>query len=619
MRSPGLRGGIAGLMLLVLGGVSWGEGLPEAQRGEAERYLFLAYDLLVRQRYWESLDALEQALARNTYLVDYYLLRGLVLRRLGFLAEATAAVEHYLEVRPREEIPRRIGASLREERDSVRDLLRGPLGAPSFQFQRSSVEVFFRLPLTMPWNARGIAKARMVGAAQVVADELGNSLTQFFPGTPPSMRIISADAPVTVCPVDLKKFLVLSRPGEVWEGSLDSSDLVPRGTISAIPSNGECGASDLLGVADWGRRRVVFFDSPSLRENWSWAPQGTDPLHPFEPVAVSSLGPLVAVADRGGNRVYVLDIQKRQLEKEFPVPSPRDVLWSRGNALMILSEEGKIFLWTEGEPSLILEGLKDAWALSESIQGLIVWDVAGNVLWNGVEYPPVAGMATMMCLAAPGSVGGENPQAVFRAYVGEPAHSLFPRGRSFVSAVWMGRKMEGTIVPRASGEDRGVLLLGGAGRADETKDLPVAVLQDGAMLLSALRQACKDTGTLPSCLVVDAAIPFSPEDLERLFSMALNNGIRVYALATQIPSAPLARLVRMTGGRVMPTERLDALPFAPKASWEIRVPLPVDALPSGYPSEAMLAVYVDAGSLTLRDWIPYWPVGFDMGAQPLAP
>ena len=69
----------------------------------------------------------------------------------------------------------------------------------------------------------------------------------------------------------------------------------------------------------------------------------------------------------------------------------------------------------------------------------------------------------------------------------------------------------------------------------------------------------------------------------------------------------------------MPTERLDALPFAPKASWEIRVPLPVDALPSGYPSEAMLSIYVDAGSLTLRDWIPYWPVGFDMGAQPLAP
>lgn len=616
LKWPSLRGFLAGFLLLCFGTVSWSEGLPEAQRGEAERYLFLAYDLLVRQRYWESLDALEQALMRNTYLVDYYLLRGVVLRRLGLVAEATVALEHYLEVRPREEVPRRFLAALRQEGSAVEKLLRGETGAPTFQFQRSSVEVFFHLPVIAPWNAQGIAKAALVGSSQVVADELGNTLTQFFPGEVPSSRSLSVDAPVAVCPVDLGSFLVLSRQGELWKGRLRSPDLEPLGRLSAVPADGECVASDVLGVADWGRRRVTFFDLPSLRESWSWEPLEQNPLRPFEPVALASLGTLMAVADRGGNRVWLLDLSKRQVAGEIPIPSPRDVLWAWGSSLLILSEEGKLFLWQQGDAISILDGLENAWTLSESPQGLMIWDVAGNALWSGVEYPHVAEMPAMMCLTSPAIAEGETPEAVLRIYVGAPARPLFPRGRSFVSAVWMGRKLEGTLTPLESGDNQGILLLGGG---EPEKDLTTALLQDGSMLLSALRQACRETGTLPSCLVVDTAIPFSSGDLERLFSMALNNDIKVYALASRMPSPELARLSRMTGGRVLPTAHLSEFPFAPRTSWEIRLPLPVDALPSGYPSEAMLSVYVDAGSLTLRDWLPFWPVGFGLGAQPWAP
>ena len=162
LKWPSLRGFLAGFLLLSFGAASWGEGLPEAQRGEAERYLFLAYDLFVRERYWESLDALEQALMRNTYLVDYYLLRGIVLRRLGLLSEATVALDHYLEVRPREEIPRRMGASFRQEMTSMEKLLRGVAGASHVQFQRSSVEFFFKLSVVAPWHAQGLAKVGLV-------------------------------------------------------------------------------------------------------------------------------------------------------------------------------------------------------------------------------------------------------------------------------------------------------------------------------------------------------------------------------------------------------------------------------------------------------------------------
>ncbi len=616
LKWPSLRGFLAGFLLLSFGAASWGEGLPEAQRGEAERYLFLAYDLFVRERYWESLDALEQALMRNTYLVDYYLLRGIVLRRLGLLSEATVALDHYLEVRPREEIPRRMGASFRQEMTSMEKLLRGVAGASHVQFQRSSVEFFFKLSVVAPWHAQGLAKVGLVGPAQVVADELGNSLTQFFPDEVPRTWALSVDAPVAVCPVDLENFLVLSRQGDLWSGHLRSPDLGALGRLPAIPADGECVASDTLGVADWGHRRVAFFDLPSLRETWNWAPQGQDPLRPFEPVAVSSLGNLMAVADRGGDRVWLLDLQKRQLAGEIPIPSPRDVLWTGGGTLAILSEEGRLFLWYGGETQMVLEGLENAWALSESPQGVMIWDVAGKTLWSGVTYPHIAEMPAMMCLASPSSAGEGPAEAVLETYVGEPVRPLFPQGRSFVSAVWMGRKLEGTLVPQEPGESRGVLLLAGG---EPAKELPTAVLQDGSMLLSALRQACRETGTLPSCLVVDAGIPFSPEDLSRLFSMALNNGIKVYALASRVPSAEFARMVRMTGGRVLPTDRISAFPFAPRRGWKIRIPLPVDALPSGYPSEAMLSVYVDAGSLTLRDWLPFWPLGFGMEAQPLVP
>ena len=56
---------------------SLGAELPRAQLDESERHFTRAYAYFLERDYWNTLDYLDRALKANTYLVDYYLLKGL--------------------------------------------------------------------------------------------------------------------------------------------------------------------------------------------------------------------------------------------------------------------------------------------------------------------------------------------------------------------------------------------------------------------------------------------------------------------------------------------------------------------------------------------------------------
>ena len=62
--------------------------VPRAQLDESERYFNRAYMYFMERDYWNALDYLEGALRANTYLVDYYLLKGLTLQRIGDVSGA---------------------------------------------------------------------------------------------------------------------------------------------------------------------------------------------------------------------------------------------------------------------------------------------------------------------------------------------------------------------------------------------------------------------------------------------------------------------------------------------------------------------------------------------------
>ena len=60
---------------------SMGAELPRAELDESERHFTRAYDYFLERDYWNTLDYLDRALKANTYLVDYYLLKGLTAAR----------------------------------------------------------------------------------------------------------------------------------------------------------------------------------------------------------------------------------------------------------------------------------------------------------------------------------------------------------------------------------------------------------------------------------------------------------------------------------------------------------------------------------------------------------
>ena len=77
---------------------SLGAELPRAQLDESERHFTRAYTYFLERDYWNTLDYLDRALKANTYLVDYYLLKGLTADRTGDFEEARKTLTSYLEI-----------------------------------------------------------------------------------------------------------------------------------------------------------------------------------------------------------------------------------------------------------------------------------------------------------------------------------------------------------------------------------------------------------------------------------------------------------------------------------------------------------------------------------------
>ncbi len=73
--------------VLFSGAPTDGATLPPADREESERFFALGYEDFIKREYASALENLDRALKLNTYLVDYYLLRGLVLHPADKIAQ----------------------------------------------------------------------------------------------------------------------------------------------------------------------------------------------------------------------------------------------------------------------------------------------------------------------------------------------------------------------------------------------------------------------------------------------------------------------------------------------------------------------------------------------------
>jgi hypothetical protein len=112
-------------------------------------------------------------------------------------------------------------------------------------------------------------------------------------------------------------------------------------------------------------------------------------------------------------------------------------------------------------------------------------------------------------------------------------------------------------------------------------------------------------------IIVDASLSMSMDDMLMLLKFCVLNGLELDIYARDVPSLGLTRASRFTGGKtVYALGNTLELPVH-MSHMQIQIPLPLELSSSGYPGRSMLAVYLDAGLIQSRAWIPLWPDMFE--------
>ena len=112
-------------------------------------------------------------------------------------------------------------------------------------------------------------------------------------------------------------------------------------------------------------------------------------------------------------------------------------------------------------------------------------------------------------------------------------------------------------------------------------------------------------------VIIDASLQISNEDLLMLLKFCVLNGLELDIYARDVPALGLKRASAFTGGRtIYSLANTINLPVK-MTHLQIQIPLPLELSSSGYPGRSMLAMYLDAGLIQSRAWIPLYPDMFE--------
>ena len=583
--------------------------LPSAQREEAEKYFGRGYENFLNRQYSEALFNLDHALKLNTYLVDYYLLKGLVLNRLGQTEDAIKSLKYFLEVRPEDIHAPRILERLQKENAFVKSFLLGDPVPTKSVSSKKDLKSVLDLGFLRTLNARGLGKGGETGGTLFIADTLGGTLWFRRTEQDPFMNL-KVPSPVAAVPAKNGDWLVLLENSAVHVLKKGEKTLSPFGTLSFHPSDGVKVTDDLLAVSSAAERKVVLFSCPELqpKDVLSFPSQEK----PFEPSALAVYGEWIAVADRNNGTVHVLSLNRKEDHFSFSVHAPRDIAWSPLGSLYVLSEPGIISKFPVSfkekkalDREIVLEGADNGWTIFFRKDILICIDISGTTLWEIIEGPETGGFAFLSLETPAVSRLDQKENFSMAARISGPFRTYMERNRPVVTAVWNDRLLPGVfILPEVKKKlTRPFVFL--PDKSAETKGSSGA--PTGKILLAALREEWKKRRGAMDDLVIPASIVFSLKELEILAGFALSNGLRIFILPDSFPTLPQLRTAGLTGGSVLFSGNEEVEESAPFTRGIIRVPLPSDETSSGFPSRSTLSVYFDRGLISARDWIPFWP------------
>ncbi len=594
--------------------------LPRAQLDESERNFIRSYMYFLDRDYWSASDYLDRALKSNTYLVDYYLLKGLSLNRMGDFQGAKSAISYYLEVRPRDpSAPRILNWFLEQER-MLRAVL-SPLPISSkWKIMYPDFQNEFNSGFIRPFSILGMGKARMSGEALTISDTLGDRV-YFKKNKDDDFNSIELKAPVVFLPRGDGIFYAFSANGEFnifsgYDNSITPVSLDIKGAEPAISDAVFISSSEFV-TADPVNRSLSFFAFLNKETvfNGFWAPPAEKML--FEPVGLASYGEWLAVADRNNEKVYFLNLINRKEFFAVDVPMPRDVAWSSFGEIFIVSETGAVFSAPvdfgkrqAGKPSVSGMFFENAWSIFFSpYDGLNCVDISGSKLCKAIMLPDYNMNAGFLSLSAPSlALEKDKESFLIEATIVSP-FPVYSRLRSpAVYSVWNNRLISSSAFWHKKAEKADIFVLHRAiKRGEINPTIKEAAVENGLDVKNILPSIWTMHKKTLTNMVLDSTIYFTADELNTLVRFCMENGLELDIWARGIPPLEMLRASALTGGRtVFSLENLPEL-SAPYSRLQIQVPLPQELSSSGYPGRSMLTVYLDVGMLRTRDWIPLWP------------
>ena len=616
---------------------SYSAEIPRANLDESERYFNNAYVHFMRRDYRDAQVYLDQAIQQNTYLVDYYLMSALNLARSGETTAALSSLRSYLEVRPMDSSAPRI-ARIFEEQDNVLRAVLGTTPIPvSWRYAETTVQTEWNTGQTRPFSIKGLGKIRALGEVVTVPDQFGDKLyirqgsRNLVSGAfswSGILHEVDVPSPVIAVPLGDGTFTIFSSNGDVYElrnlGE-DTSKITSPDYVMTLPSlvvsDAEIITANLFAVSDPAERCVAFYyngNNGLMVRKWS-PPLGAGDLL-FEPIAVESYADWLAVADRANDRIYIVNIINHEYFDIKGVPLPRDILWSATGELFVLTENGNIYdfmidfgtrSYANRNSGPLYENMSNIWSLFHSPEGDISWlEIGASKIYKTIMMPSREDVPGFLSVYNPVTATDveNNESFILDGTFMSPYMNYAHRAKIIAQTVWNERTMRANVIWQRPGRLDALLLHAPLPRGNvfplNVRPAQVRSGSDIRNVLPAYWLLHKDTLTN---VVIDASISMTLEDMLMLLKFCVMNGLELDIYARDVPSLGLTRASYFTGGKTLyALGNTLELPVQ-RTHMQIQIPLPVELSSSGYPGRSMLAVYLDAGLIQSRAWLPLWP------------
>ena len=602
--------------------------IPRADLDEAERFFNNAYVHFMRRDYRDAQTYLDSAIQNNTYMVDYYLLSALNLNRMGDTEGSINALRSYLEVRPMDVSAPRILRVLNEQDDVLRAVMGTAPVPETWRFSETTVQVEWRTGYTRPFSIRGLGKIKSLGNTVCIPDTLGNKLyirqsgsQALFADNP--LRETNIHSPVIAVPMGDSTFTIFCDDGDIYT-LVNSETLSPDYSLTLpeyVVSDAEMIANNFFALANPAERYVAFYNfnaSLPLVRKWSPPLRQGDLL--FEPVAIEAFADWLAIADMANNRIYILNIISREYFEIRGVSKPRDLCWSNLGELFVLTDEGAIYdfmidfgtrSYANRNSGALYDNMHNIWTFFKSPEGDVNFmDTGASKIYKAVMIPSRDDVPGFLSVYNPViATDVENRESfILDAAFMTPFTHYSLNTPIIAQSVWNDKNMRCSVI-RQRPRNFDALFLHSPLPAGHVFPLNVRPAQvsrasDIHSIIPSFWLLHKDTLTN---IIADASINFSDDDLMMLLKFCMLNGLELDIYARDVPSLGLTRASAFTGGRTIYSMNgtID-LPVR-NTHMKIQIPLPEELSSSGYPGRSMLAVYLDAGLIQSRSWIPLWP------------